>query len=137
MNKKCTVCKFLKSTSLFNRKVSSPDGCQTLCRSCSRKLARDRYKNNINGERERIYARKIEIKERFKEFKASLECENCGESDPCCLDFHHKDPKKKDFVLSLACKAGYSWERLQEEIQKCAVVCANCHRKIHAGKLKV
>lgn len=54
-------------------------------------------------------------------------CLICGES--VCLDFHHKDPNEKDFTIGK--HRNKSKENLIKEIEKC--VCANCHRKIHAG----
>ncbi len=48
------------------------------------------------------------------------------------LDFHHLDPKKKVFGLSEKGRT-YSWEKIRAEIDKCALICANCHREIHAG----
>lgn len=52
------------------------------------------------------------------------------------LDFHHIDPSKKDFGIS---HKGYtrSWERVKAELDKCVMVCANCHSEIHAGLLQV
>ena len=59
-------------------------------------------------------------------------CERCG-YDRCteALDFHHNDPTKKDFGVS---SKGYtrSWKRVQEELDKCVMLCANCHRETHA-----
>lgn len=51
------------------------------------------------------------------------------------LDFHHLDEKNKKFGLS---KDGItrSWEKTKAELQKCILVCANCHREIHAGILQ-
>ena len=48
------------------------------------------------------------------------------------LDFHHIDGSKKDFGIGAK---GYtrSWEKVKEELDKCILVCANCHREIHAG----
>lgn len=48
------------------------------------------------------------------------------------LEFHHVNPEGKDFGIS---SKGYihSWDKVKEEIQKCVLVCANCHREIHAG----
>ena len=64
-------------------------------------------------------------------------CENCG-YNRCleALEFHHLDPKEKDFGIS---SKGYarSWERVKIEIEKCALLCANCHREYHAGKLQL
>ena len=58
-------------------------------------------------------------------------CMKCGYSKyPEVLEFHHKDPKQKDFNVS---KKGHcrSWERVKKEIEKCVLLCANCHREIH------
>jgi len=57
------------------------------------------------------------------------ECEKCGYSK--CIDaleFHHNDPSEKDFTIS-----GKSWsfERLRNEVEKCIMVCSNCHKEIH------
>ncbi len=51
---------------------------------------------------------------------------------PGALDFHHRDPKQKEFGLS---DRGLtrSWEKTKNEIEKCVLICANCHREVHAG----
>ena len=51
------------------------------------------------------------------------------------LEFHHIDPTKKDF--SLCQKNNISFTKAKEEIKKCILVCANCHREIHAGLLDI
>jgi hypothetical protein len=79
--------------------------------------------------------RKAVAKVWLEEYKKTIFCESCGESDPCCLDFHHKDPKEKDFALGDAIKTTQSIDRLKKEIAKCNILCANCHRKEH-NKLK-
>jgi replicative superfamily II helicase len=60
-------------------------------------------------------------------------CEFCSETDSCCLDFHHKDSNTKEH--NVADMRDWSKENITEEINKCIVVCANCHRKIHADRL--
>jgi uncharacterized Zn finger protein (UPF0148 family) len=58
-------------------------------------------------------------------------CELCGYSK--CFDalhFHHKDPNEKAFSPS---GGSISWERMRNEIDKCALLCANCHSEVHAG----
>lgn len=47
------------------------------------------------------------------------------------LDFHHLNPSEKDLEVSLLTR--YSTKRVKDEIRKCVVLCANCHRKLHAG----
>jgi 5-methylcytosine-specific restriction endonuclease McrA len=64
-------------------------------------------------------------------------CQACG-YDRCieALEFHHLDPKQKDFGISYK---GYtrSWEKVKEEVDKCVLLCANCHREAHAGMLQL
>lgn len=63
-------------------------------------------------------------------------CIFCNESRPNCLDFQHIDPSTKRF--GIATKALIpSLELLLEEIEKCIVICANCHRLLHAGELQI
>ena len=51
------------------------------------------------------------------------------------LEFHHLDPSQKDFGIS---SKGYtrSWDKVKEELDKCILVCSNCHREIHSGLIK-
>jgi hypothetical protein len=59
-------------------------------------------------------------------------CVRCG-YDRCAdaLEFHHRDSSEKDFGIS---HRGYtrSWDKIREEIEKCELLCANCHREVHA-----
>jgi len=58
-------------------------------------------------------------------------CTKCGYSKyPEVLEFHHKDPSEKDFSIS---RKGHcrSWQRVSKEIEKCDLLCANCHREVH------
>lgn len=62
-------------------------------------------------------------------------CYYCKESDPCCIDFHHKDPSKKLFHISSGRRNGRTLTDLINEIKKCVCLCSNCHRKLHGGVL--
>lgn len=60
-------------------------------------------------------------------------CQCCGYHNYIgALEFHHVDPAQKDFGVS---SQGYthSWDKVKQEIDKCVLVCANCHREIHAN----
>lgn len=59
-------------------------------------------------------------------------CILCGENEIACLDFHHIDPETKEYSVSQLLRTG-SFSRAASEIEKCIVLCANCHRKLHAG----
>lgn len=58
-------------------------------------------------------------------------CDRCDESDPACLDFHHREDAEKEMNVAKTITYGYGKDRLREEIEKCTVLCANCHRKEH------
>jgi len=78
-----------------------------------------------------VHKRRKKIRQMAVEYKGS-KCERCG-YDHCieALEFHHEDPSQKDFGVS---SQGYtrSWKRVQEELDKCVMLCANCHRELHA-----
>jgi hypothetical protein len=54
-------------------------------------------------------------------------CVDCGESDPIVLEFDHLRDKERN--VSALVLGGWEWARVLEEIEKCEVVCANCHRR--------
>lgn len=72
---------------------------------------------------------------RFRELKATLKCSRCPETHPACMDFHHTDPAKKDFSIGRFGRYR-TQEKLMEEIKKCVVLCANCHRAEHTRQRK-
>lgn len=70
----------------------------------------------------------------FDAWKRTLFCEQCGENDPDCLDLHHINPKEKDYSFAVL-RGKPMNERFFNEVAKCIVLCANCHRKLH-GRLR-
>jgi hypothetical protein len=58
-------------------------------------------------------------------------CIECGETHPACLDFHHRDPAAKEGTVARLVAKNVKLERVKAEIEKCDVLCANCHRKLH------
>ena len=60
-------------------------------------------------------------------------CSLCG-YDTCidALEFHHIDPTQKDFGISYK-GITRSWDKIKDELDKCVLVCSNCHKEIHAG----
>jgi hypothetical protein len=53
------------------------------------------------------------------------------------FDFHHLDPSGKDFNISATRANPTSWAKLVEELRKCVMLCANCHREVHSGEAVV
>ena len=95
-----------------------------------RKYRREWYSKNKKSERAHIKRRKAEIREWFKDYKKKLKCSKCNESHPATIDFHHHK-KNKEMGIAKLVSEGYSQKRILKEIEKCAVLCSNCHRKIH------
>ncbi len=63
-------------------------------------------------------------------------CQACGFSlYMCSLDFHHKNPAAKD--PNFRSMRGWSWKRILVELEKCTLLCKNCHAAIHNGLLQV
>ena len=78
-----------------------------------------------------VQKRRKVLKYKAFEYKGG-KCEKCGIiSIPEIYDFHHIDPLQKDFSIS-AVGNTYSWDKIKKEIDKCILLCANCHRQIHA-----
>lgn len=87
---------------------------------------------NVEWNTERTLDRRAELRAWAYEYKrTSGGCVRCTEADPACLDFHHVNADEKEMTVSSMISYGYSKERLLDEIEKCVVICANCHRKQH------
>jgi hypothetical protein len=74
--------------------------------------------------------RRKKIVEWYREHKKTLQCEDCGYDDFRSLEFHHHNGRKEFNVGDMA-RRGFSIKRIEKEIAKCQVLCANCHRIRH------
>lgn len=62
-------------------------------------------------------------------YKLAYPCVDCGEDDPIVLEFDHRDPSRKTRDVSWLVKQPRSLKTILDEIEKCNVRCANCHRR--------
>lgn len=70
------------------------------------------------------------LKKRAIEYKGS-KCVRCGYSKcPAALEFHHTDPSQKDFGIG-AHGHTRAWKYVKIELDKCELLCSNCHREVH------
>jgi hypothetical protein len=101
-----------------------------MCRPCHSEYRREHYlanrrryidKATVNKQKLRL-ERTILLIEYFKDHP----CVDCGETDPVVLEFDHTADKSFDICQKLI---DTTWERILAEIEKCEVVCANCHRR--------
>lgn len=135
MTKKCSKCKQELSIEKFNKKGLDKNGIQKyqdFCRDCNKIASKEWYKKQGNKEKiiEKVKGYKNQKRDWFNDYKKSLSCSICGESHISCLDFHHTDPKVKESGLSGLWRYSTK-EKVLDEIKKCIVLCANCHRKHH------
>lgn len=80
--------------------------------------------------------RRRRLKKTMVNYKGG-ECQFCGYSKYVgAIDFHHVDSTSKKFGLSMD-QMYRSWETVKKELDKCVIVCANCHRELHAGLIKI
>lgn len=97
-----------------------------------RAYARRHYAANKTAyiARSAAFNRKVQSKNRalMHEWLSKHPCVDCGESDPIVLEFDHVRGDKIGNVSDMV-NSCYSWRRILEEIAKCVVRCANCHRR--------
>jgi hypothetical protein len=135
MLKTCNRCGTEKHLSDFRKDKSNPDGYQYCCKLCRRDYDKSNYMQKYGDKvRERNRNRYNEVKPIIDAYKQERPC-LCGESDPVCLEFHHLNPEEKDFEVTDSLNR--SLDTLFREIRKCIVLCANCHKKVHAGKISL
>lgn len=95
-----------------------------------------KYKDRREALIKAVTKRRKKIKVMAIEYKGG-KCQNCG-YHRCngALELHHKDENTKSFGIG---DKGYtrSWEKVKMELDKCVLLCANCHREVSAGILKI
>lgn len=128
--KTCSKCKQTKNKADFSNKRGK---LQTYCKECNKKYLKEHYQQNKLYYLEKNQNRRKEIREFIRDHKKKFSCD-CGESHVACLDFHHIDVKKKDISIASTIGCGWSKDRLIKELEKCIVICSNCHRKLHFGE---
>ena len=116
--KTCHNCKTEKeSTEFYNRR--NKEGNSPYCKTCT----------------------KAQTLKRIRDFKIKCikykgeKCISCNYNEYAgALEFHHLDSEEKEFEISN--RKNYNFELIKKELDKCILLCSNCHREIHAGYIK-
>lgn len=103
---------------------------QTNCRACQKLYRKEHYEKNKEKYIIKAKNYKNTFIEWFLEIKKQLKCAKCGENRYWVLDFHHKDPKEKEGSISKMMRE-CNKEKILNEINKCTILCSNCHRDLH------
>ena len=133
MNKLCKNCSIEKSKNDFGKNKSKSDGLQTYCKECAKLYAKGYYKqanikeNHIKTVKKRRDELVKENKKLILEYLKTHFCIDCGENDPIVLEFDHLSNKRMN--VSRLVLSGYPKQSILDEIDKCVVRCANCHRR--------
>ena len=129
--KYCPSCKTVKDKTEFSSKGNA-------CKVCANNRAKEhRAIRRQNPEyvllhNSKISARQKQNKRLAVEYKGN-KCNDCQQSFPDCVyDFHHLDPKQKDTNPSELLKK--SFDKAKDELDKCVLLCSNCHRLRHFYK---
>lgn len=113
----CPKCKIEKPVEDFYRRRNDAN-CSTHCKLCTTISTRERQRG---------------VKQKAVDYLGG-KCSVCNYDKYIgALEFHHIDPLQKDFTIADLKLS--SFERIKFELDKCLLVCANCHREIHGGKI--
>lgn len=127
----CCRCKNEKDIEEFSFNNTSKNIRNKTCKECFKEIRKNWYHKYKKKIIEKNIANKNKNIVWFDEYKKTIMCAKCGENHPACLDFHHTDPAKKEFNVSSIIYGTYSVKTIMKEINKCIVLCSNCHRKLH------
>jgi uncharacterized protein YktB (UPF0637 family) len=86
--------------------------------------------------KEMEHKKKKEFRDKLANIKENAGCADCGIKNQIILDFDHLKDKK--YNISQMIRDGFSWKAIMKEVEKCEVVCANCHRiRTHKRRLGI
>ena len=129
--KRCYKCSEWKEEKEFSSNKSSKDGIARACKLCACLIASDFYKRNkVEHIKRKEKASDLYLRKKqnlLLEYLLSHPCVDCGNKDLRVLEFDHLDPIEKKMNVSQLLRTS-GWEIIENEIEKCEVVCANCHR---------
>lgn len=129
----CTSCREDKAEECFSFKNKAKGLRSTICKYCHKSYAKKHYEQNKEQYKQRAKASTVSYVDRNKELTARYlmdkACIICGEKDIVVLDFDHRDPTTKRDSVSSMLRTGFAWKTILEEIEKCDVLCSNCHRR--------
>lgn len=125
----CKTCKIDKDLSEFSIRYKDKGIYNKECKACKSEYNKIHYIRNKQKylKKQKVNNKKYRID--FLNFKKTLKCSKCGDDRYYVLDFHHRDRSKKDFNVSRM--GDRSLKRIMIEVNKCDILCANCHRELH------
>jgi len=136
-SKEACISNLLRTRSMDDKDlIEELDKCMLICRNCHRTL---HYLANRNTKtpKQRF---KDELKQMAIDYKGGVCCQcNQSFSNISVYDFHHLNPNEKEYTISCLLHSNrlLRWEEMKKELDKCILVCANCHQIIHHGEEEI
>jgi len=130
-NLKCYICN--KPIYVIPSRQNGHNVCSYACRN--KYFSKERSFVWKGGKRDKIQTRLKEKKRKLERKIKAVEylggkCFNCGYSNcAAALDFHHINPYTKNTNIKNISSG--SWDKIKKELDKCILLCANCHRELH------
>jgi hypothetical protein len=135
----------LKTLRSFDLEKLPPSGVK-FCKKCSEEKGVEDFYRRRDGKDTSSYCKSCMINQaidRQRAFKSKCieykggSCQECGYNKcDSALEFHHLNPKEKDFTISHIKLTNFG-DKVKKELDKCILVCANCHREIHSKFIKI
>lgn len=144
IKRKCTKCKNeINEENIRYKRVKNKNGnryqrVDSICKPCYNEYFRKYMKDNKQHQK-LVKNNKIKCRDFVNQYKQNSNgCENCGyNKNSAALVFHHKNPKDKSFEINIGVNKSYSKQRLLTEIDKCQLLCTNCHMEIEYPHLNI
>jgi hypothetical protein len=133
----CTNCNIEKLADDFSWRNKNNGTKHSSCKECYKEIRKKNYANNKDYYLKKNKRIRDNNNEWYKEYKKGKSCVICNESESVCLDFHHINGEDKTHLVSKMRYNTYSKETMKKEIEKCIILCANCHRKVHENIIKI
>jgi hypothetical protein len=126
MRKKCSCCKEELDVKFFSTNLSKHDGYQGTCKKCKKKVQDDWYQRNKQAHIKNVGEYQRKLKNLIRK-KKEMPCADCEQSYPYyVMDFDHRE--NKEFLIAGSVRIR-GIKKILKEIEKCDVVCSNCHRE--------
>lgn len=112
----CSKCGKELPIDQFNWRDKSKGTRRADCKICHSSYMKQKYQEKKNI---------------VQELKSQCKCAKCGEDRGYVLEYHHINPEEKENTIARLTSNNYTLDKVYDEIQKCIVLCSNCHREFH------
>lgn len=131
--KTCTKCKkdHLEDNFAFRNKAKNQR--IAVCKCCMQIYNKTLYRKNSAAYKassnRSMHNRRLELRNKLQIYMQDKSCVDCGERDIVVLTFDHINPDHKHKGIARLMSDGVNWDKILEEIAKCAIRCCNCHAR--------